>query len=177
MFEGSVTDRGQLRVALNARTGPDPVEITLPAAGGQNINVAPISADLHEADLHPAYKSSFLVSNASATSRHIITGSGMLSKLLQNQADNFTKNVQPSAKPMPFKPATVLRVTVKFECSLNPVGIRVEAKVNLHALTKTVGPNIQVAQRGRIRDLGSVVPFRSSVSISMPPASKSELFG
>ena len=85
---------------------PDPVEITLPTGGGQNINVAPISADLHEADLHPAYKNSFLVSNASAASRLIITGSDMLSKLLQNQADSFTKKSQPAAKPMTFQPAT-----------------------------------------------------------------------
>ncbi|KAL2190207.1 hypothetical protein L209DRAFT_770157 [Thermothelomyces heterothallicus CBS 203.75] len=84
----------------------DPVEITLPAAGGQNIKVAPISQDLYAANLHPAYKKSFLVSNASAASRLIITGSDMLSKLLQNQADNFTKKVQPDAKPLTFKPTT-----------------------------------------------------------------------
>jgi len=30
----------------------------------------------------------------------------MLSKLLQNQADSFTKKVQPNAKPLTFKPAT-----------------------------------------------------------------------
>jgi spartin len=57
-------------------------------------------------ELHPAYKKSFLVSNASAASRFIITGSDMLSKLLQSQADSFTKKAQPSAKPMTFKPAT-----------------------------------------------------------------------
>ncbi|KAK4125918.1 hypothetical protein N657DRAFT_642672 [Parathielavia appendiculata] len=84
----------------------DPVEITLPSDGGQKINVAPISPELYGVDLHPAYKKSFLVSNASAASRFIITGSDMLSKLLQNQADSFTKKVPPSAKPMTFKPAT-----------------------------------------------------------------------
>jgi len=46
------------------------------------------------------------VSNASAASRLIITGSDMLAKLLQNQADSFTKKSQPAAKPMSFKPAT-----------------------------------------------------------------------
>ena len=61
---------------------------------------------MYEANLHPAYQSSFLVSNASAASRLIITGSDMLSKLLQNQADSFTKKVQPNAKPLTFKPAT-----------------------------------------------------------------------
>lgn len=46
------------------------------------------------------------MSNASAASRLIITGSDMLSKLLQSQADNFTKKVQPSAKPLTFNPTT-----------------------------------------------------------------------
>lgn len=88
----------------------DPVEITLPADGGQKINVAPISAELYEAELHPAYKSSFLVSNASAASRLIITGSDMLAKMLQGQADAFTKKAQPSAKPMTFQPTTRERI-------------------------------------------------------------------
>ncbi|EAQ87356.1 hypothetical protein CHGG_03975 [Chaetomium globosum CBS 148.51] len=104
---GELADGFQVVEASGLKPGSkDPVEITLPAAGGQNINVAPISADLYGADLHPAYKSSFLVSNASAASRLIITGSDMLSKLLQNQADSFTKKAQPNAKPMTFKPAT-----------------------------------------------------------------------
>ncbi|KAJ4294879.1 hypothetical protein N0V88_005118 [Collariella sp. IMI 366227] len=85
---------------------PDPVEITLPADAGGKINVAPISQELYEAELHPAYKKSFLVSNASAASRFIITGSDMLSKLLHNQADTFTRKTTPAAKPMTFKPAT-----------------------------------------------------------------------
>ncbi len=84
----------------------DPVEITLPPQGGHKINVAPISQELYEAELHPAYKKSFLVSNASAASRFIITGSDMLSKLLQGQAESFTKKAQPNAKPMTFQPAT-----------------------------------------------------------------------
>ncbi|GAB1316623.1 hypothetical protein MFIFM68171_06833 [Madurella fahalii] len=88
----------------------DPVEITLPAAGGQKINVAPISPELYDAELHPAYKSSFLVSNASAASRLIITGSDMIAKMLQNQADTFTRKAQPSAKPMTFQPATRERI-------------------------------------------------------------------
>ncbi|KAK3996781.1 Spc98 family-domain-containing protein [Cladorrhinum sp. PSN332] len=84
----------------------EPVEITLPADGGQKIAVAPISPELYEAELHPAYKNSFLVSNASAASRLIITGSDMLAKLLQGQADNYTKRATPAAKPMTFQPTT-----------------------------------------------------------------------
>ncbi|CAP67306.1 uncharacterized protein PODANS_1_23140 [Podospora anserina S mat+] len=84
----------------------DPVEITLPADGGSNVQVAPISPELWDAELHPAYKNSFLVSNAHAASRLIITGSDMVAKLLQGQADNYTKRSEPAAKPMTFKPTT-----------------------------------------------------------------------
>jgi spartin len=84
----------------------DPVQITLPPEGGQLIGIAPLDTQLIEAELHPAYKKSFLVSNASAASRLIITGSDMVAKALQSQADSFTKKTQPAAKPMAFKPTT-----------------------------------------------------------------------
>ncbi|KAK3936275.1 senescence-associated protein-domain-containing protein [Diplogelasinospora grovesii] len=84
----------------------DPVEITLPADGGQNISVAPASPEFMEMALHPAYQRSFLVSNASAASRLIVTGSDMVSKLLQNQAENFTKKTKPYSKPVTFNPTT-----------------------------------------------------------------------
>jgi len=84
----------------------EPVEITMPADGGPKINVAPASPEFIEAELHPAYQRSFLVSNASAASRLIITGSDMVSKLLQSQADSFTRKTKPNAKPMEFKPTT-----------------------------------------------------------------------
>ncbi|KAG7287104.1 hypothetical protein NEMBOFW57_006609 [Staphylotrichum longicolle] len=104
---GELSDGFQVVEASGLKPGSkDPVEITLPPEGGQKINIAPISPELYEAELHPAYKKSFLVSNASAASRFIITGSDMLAKLLQGQADNYTKKAQPNAKPMTFKPAT-----------------------------------------------------------------------
>ncbi|KAK0645649.1 senescence-associated protein-domain-containing protein [Cercophora newfieldiana] len=84
----------------------EPVQITLPPEGGQLIGIAPLDTQLLEAELHPAYKKSFLVSNASAASRLIITGSDMVAKALQSQADSFTKKSQPAAKPMTFKPTT-----------------------------------------------------------------------
>ena len=82
----------------------DPVEISLPEEGAQ-IRVAPATREDLE-DLHPAYKNSFLVSNAAAASRLIITGSDMVSSMLHKQADSFTRNTKPNAKPMTFKPAT-----------------------------------------------------------------------
>ncbi|KAK3307480.1 senescence-associated protein-domain-containing protein [Chaetomium strumarium] len=104
---GELTEGFQVVEDSNLKPGSkDPVEITLPTDGGQKINVAPISPELYDAELHPAYKKSFLVSNASAASRFIITGSDMLSRLMQSQAQNYTKKTQPATKPMTFKPAT-----------------------------------------------------------------------
>lgn len=85
---------------------PDPVEITLPAEGGKIIAIAPASDEYVDMAMHPAYKQSSLVSNAAAASRLIVTTSGMVSSMLQNQADNFTKKTKPATKPMEFKPAT-----------------------------------------------------------------------
>jgi len=84
----------------------DPVEITLPADSAGKIQIAPMLPEDMEKELHPAYKNSFLVSNASAASRLIITGSDMVAKLLQGQADSYTKRATPSAKPMTFNPTT-----------------------------------------------------------------------
>ncbi|KAL1835783.1 hypothetical protein VTJ49DRAFT_6083 [Mycothermus thermophilus] len=104
---GELADGFQVVEDGNLKPGSkDPVEITLPSQHGQTISVAPISKDIWEAELHPAYKKSFLVSNAHAASRLIITGSEMVAKLLQSQTDNITKKSQPAAKPMTFKPAT-----------------------------------------------------------------------
>ncbi|KAK3687369.1 senescence-associated protein-domain-containing protein [Podospora appendiculata] len=113
----------------------DPVEITLPAAGANNISVTPASPE-NLTELHPAYKSSFLVSNASAASRLIITGSDMVSKLLQGQADSYTKKAQPASKPMTFTPTTKEHI--------RRINHFTEGTANLSA--KTVGQINRVAQ-------------------------------
>lgn len=82
----------------------DPVEITLPQDGSHNIGVAPASAEYLEMALHPAYKSSTIVSKAAAASRLIVTTSGFVSKTLQSQADNFTQKTKPNPEPMTFTP-------------------------------------------------------------------------
>lgn len=56
--------------------------------------------------MHPAYNKSFIVSNAKAASRLIVTTSDMVSKALQNGADSFTQKTKPNAKPVTFKPTT-----------------------------------------------------------------------
>lgn len=56
--------------------------------------------------MHPSYKKSFLVSNAMAASRLIVTASDMVSKAMYSGADNFTTKTEPAAKPVTFKPTT-----------------------------------------------------------------------
>jgi len=88
----------------------DPVEITLPEDGSHNIGVAPASAAYLEMAMHPAYRSSTLVSKAAMASRLIVTTSSYVSKQLQNQADNFTLKTKPTSKPVTFTPTTHARI-------------------------------------------------------------------
>ncbi|KAI9649784.1 hypothetical protein NHQ30_002365 [Ciborinia camelliae] len=84
----------------------DPVEITLPQDGSLNIGVAPASPAYLEMAMHPAYKSSTLVSKAAMASRLIVTTSSFVSKTLTSQADNYTSKSAPTTKPMTFTPTT-----------------------------------------------------------------------
>ncbi|KAB8297689.1 hypothetical protein EYC80_001497 [Monilinia laxa] len=96
-------------VVEDARMKPgskDPVEITLPQDGSLNIGVAPASPAYLEMAMHPAYKSSSLVSKAAMASRLIVTTSSYVSKTLTSQAENYTTKSAPTAKPMTFTPTT-----------------------------------------------------------------------
>ncbi|TGO06875.1 hypothetical protein BTUL_0423g00010 [Botrytis tulipae] len=84
----------------------DPVEITLPQDGSLNIGVAPASPAYLEMAMHPAYKSSNLVSTAAMASRLIVTTSSYVSKTLTSQADNYASKSAPTTKPMTFTPTT-----------------------------------------------------------------------
>ncbi|PSS05285.1 senescence-associated protein-domain-containing protein [Coniella lustricola] len=84
----------------------DPVQITLPADGMQKITIAPASDEDVEMALHPSYKKSFLVSNAVAASRLIVTTSDMVAKKMQSSADSYTLKSEPTSKPVTFKPTT-----------------------------------------------------------------------
>lgn len=108
---GELTDSYQVIEDKTIRPGSkDPVEISFPVDGSQNISVQPSSQGYVEMDHHPAYKKSSLVSNASKASRLIVTTSDIVTRTLQSQASNFTKNTKPLAKPVTFAPATHERV-------------------------------------------------------------------
>ena len=127
----------------------EPVQITLPQEGSQAIAVAPASQEDLEIILHPAYKKSFLVSNAAAASRLIVTTSDFVSRALQGQADSFTKKTQPNSKPVTFKPATREHIRRINTFTTNAAGLS----------SKTVGQIGKVAQ-----NLGATLSGRSKSS-------------
>lgn len=61
-------------------------------------------------EMHPSYKKSSLVSTASKASRLIVSTSDMVTKVLQNQAESFTKSTKPVAEPVTFTPAAHDRI-------------------------------------------------------------------
>jgi spartin len=87
----------------------DPVEIKM-SSDGKRIEVVPISDDYLRLANHPAYRDSSIVQNAAAASRLIVTGTGYISNLMVSNAEKFTKNTQPTAKPLTFTPTTHNRV-------------------------------------------------------------------
>lgn len=103
---GELTDTYQVEDKKIRPGSKEPVEITLPQDGSQNISVQPLSHGYVEMEYHPAYKKSSIVSNASKASRLIVTTSDLVSRTMQNQANNFTKNTKPVAKPVTFAPTT-----------------------------------------------------------------------
>ncbi|KAI4867060.1 senescence-associated protein-domain-containing protein [Hypoxylon rubiginosum] len=88
----------------------DPVEITLPEEGTNQLAVVPASPETIELELHPAYQKSFLVSKAAYASRLIITTSDLVSNAMQSGSDNFVKNTKPVSKAVSFTPGTHDRV-------------------------------------------------------------------
>lgn len=125
---------------------PDPVVITLPQDGSQDIGVEPASAAYLEMSMHPAYKDSTLVSKAAMASRLIVTTSSYVSKTLQTQADNFTQKTKPAAKPMTFTPTTHARIRKVHTFSQGAVGLS----------AKTVGQVTKYAQ-----NIGATLARRS----------------
>ncbi|KAJ3959102.1 hypothetical protein N0V92_004296 [Colletotrichum tropicale] len=107
---GTKGKSGGYSADLDSHGMPDPVEITLPANQSQAITVQPVSQEYREMIMHPAYKKSFLVSNASKASRLIVTSSDMVTKGLQTGADSFTTKTKSNETAMTFTPAAHDRI-------------------------------------------------------------------
>jgi spartin len=104
---------------------------------------------LFEAELHPSYKKSFLVSNASAASRLIITGSDMVAKALQSQADSYTKKSQPTAKPMTFQPTTKERIRRINAFTGGAASLSAKTVGQIGNLAQTVGATLSGKKEGK----------------------------
>ncbi|KAI5459772.1 senescence-associated protein-domain-containing protein [Mariannaea sp. PMI_226] len=129
----------------------DPVEITLPQDGSQNISVQPASSAYVEMDYHPAYQKSSLVSNASKASRLIVTTSDIVSRTMQSQATNFTKNTKPAAKPVTFAPATHDRVRRINQYSTKAATLSATTVGAIGHVAQNLGANLARRKDGRSR--------------------------
>lgn len=87
-----------------------PVEIELPTDPNSNSIIVRPASPRYLEDLHPVYKKSKLVSRAAAASSLIVAASGSINNMMATGADNFTKKVQPSAKPLQFGPTAQGRI-------------------------------------------------------------------
>lgn len=129
----------------------DPVEITLPADGSQNISIQPASEVYVETPYHPAYNKSTLVSSASKASRLIVTTSDMVSRTLQSQADNFTQKTKPVSKPVTFKPATHTHVRRINTFSGKAAGLSAATVGSIGKVAQNLGAGLTRRKDGRSR--------------------------
>lgn len=132
----------------------DPVEITLPEDGSQNIGVAPASKEYLEMAMHPAYKNSTLVSKAAMASRLIVTTSGYVSKQLHNQADNFTQKTKPNAKPMTFTPTTHARIRKVHTFTEGAAGLSSKTVGQVGKFAQNLGATLSKRGQGTRKGIG-----------------------
>lgn len=95
---------------------------------------------------HPAYQNSTIVSNAAAASRLIVTGSNAISKILQSQADSFTKKSAPTQKPVNFKPSTREHIRRINTFTGNAAGLSAKTVGNIGKVAQNLGATL--AKRG-----------------------------
>lgn len=125
----------------------DPVQITLPSDGSHQIAIAPAKPEDVEMVFHPAYNKSFLVSNARAASRLIVTTSDMVSKALHNGADSFTQKTKPNAKPVTFKPTTHEHIRKVHTFTSGAAGLSAKTVGSVGKIAQNLGATI--ARNGR----------------------------
>lgn len=129
------------------------MQITLPSDGGQQIAVSPASREQVDMLMHPAYRKSTIVSNAAAASRLIVTTSDKISKMLQDQADSFTKKTQPYSKPVEFKPSTREHIRRINTFTGNAAGLSAKTVGSIGKVAQSLGANL--AKRGQKGAAGS----------------------
>lgn len=101
--------------------------------------------------MHPAYKKSHLVSGASRASQLLITTTAVITNTLAHQADSFTKNTKPVAKPVTFSPSThthIRRINTfsAKAASMSAAGVGAISKV-----AQNMGANLALRKDGKAR--------------------------
>ncbi|PNP59030.1 hypothetical protein THARTR1_01278 [Trichoderma harzianum] len=128
----------------------EPVEIILPADGSHNISVQP-AYDYIEDTMHPAYRTSTIVSSASKASRLLITTSDYVAKVMQNQADNLTKSMKPAAKPMTFAPTTHEHIRRINQYSTKVATLSAQTIGSINQFAQNFGAGMSKRKDGRAR--------------------------
>lgn len=120
----------------------DPVQIVLPQNGSNQITISRAKPEDVEMVLHPAYQKSFLVSNAAAASRLIVTGSSMVSKALQSSAETYTQKTKPAAKPVTFRPTTQEHVRRVHALTSSAAGLSAKTVGQIGKVAQNVGATL-----------------------------------
>lgn len=128
----------------------DPVEITLPTDGGQQISVQPAYPDPLNEKIHPAYKKSSIVNSATTASRLLITTSDYVSKTLASQADNFTKSTKP-VKPVTFAPTTHNHIRRVNTFSTKAASMSATTVGTIANFAQNLGASVAVRKDGKSR--------------------------
>lgn len=92
--------------------------------------------------MHPSYKKSFLVSNAMAASRLIVTTSDMVSKAMQSGADSFTTKTKPVAKPVTFTPTTKEHIRKVHTLTHNAAGLSSKTVSSIGNVAQNLGARL-----------------------------------
>lgn len=101
--------------------------------------------------MHPAYKKSSLVANASKASRLIVTTSDLVAKALQSQAEGFTNKTKPVGQPVTFDPATHERVRRINQFTDKAAGLSSTTVGHIGRLAQNFGANIAKKKDGSPR--------------------------
>ncbi|KEY66336.1 hypothetical protein S7711_02796 [Stachybotrys chartarum IBT 7711] len=150
---GELSDGFQVMESSGVHPGSkDPVEITIPADGSQQIAIRP-ATDLiaSERQMHPAYKKSTLVARAGKASQLFITTSDVINKTLQGQADGFIKSTKPVAKPMTFTPTTHERIRRINTYSSKAAGLSAATVGGISKVAQNLGASMSMRKDGAAR--------------------------
>lgn len=102
----------------------------------------PASQDYIEKMMHPSYKKSFLVSNATRASRLIVTSSDFISRGMQGGADTFSQKTKPNETPVTFSPAAHSHIRRINTFSSKAAGISAATVSHVSKYAQNVGASL-----------------------------------